>query len=178
MATQTDRAKIEKLLSVGRATRPLPAPDGSLYFASNRDGHAQVYRQAGPGATPEHVFASQTRMVPHAFTPAGLLVREDRGGNETWQLGLLALNQPTIQGYDEKAFAALAKDRPIGPSLEAMRWARESTSQLLERMTDEDWHRVGTHTESGRYGAEDWLRIYALHGHDHADQIKRARGTS
>ena len=28
-------------------------------------------------------------MVPHAFTPAGLLVREDRGGNETWQLGML-----------------------------------------------------------------------------------------
>ena len=91
---------------------------------------------------------------------------------------LLALDQPTIQGYDEKAFASLAKDRPIGPSLEAMRWARESTSQLLERMTDEDWHRVGTHTESGRYSAEDWLRIYAVHGHDHADQIRRARGKS
>ena len=89
---------------------------------------------------------------------------------------LLAMEQPTILGYDEKAFAALAGDRPIGPSLEAMRWARESTSQLLEQMSEDDWRRVGAHTESGRYGAEDWLRIYASHAHDHAAQIRRARG--
>ena len=85
----TDRAKIERLLSVARATRPLPADDGSLYFASNRGGHSQVYRQTAPAAEPELVFASETRMVPHAHTPLGLLVREDRGGNEIWQLGLI-----------------------------------------------------------------------------------------
>ncbi len=83
-----DRLKIEKLLSVARAARPLPAADGSLYFASNRAGHAQVYRQTTPGAQPELVFASTTRMVPDAHTPLGLLVREDRGGNEAWQLGM------------------------------------------------------------------------------------------
>ena len=82
----TDRARIEKLLSVARATRPLPAPDGSLYFASNRGGHAQVYRQAKAGEEPALVVASETRMVPHAHTPLGLLVREDTGGNEVWQL--------------------------------------------------------------------------------------------
>jgi hypothetical protein len=89
---------------------------------------------------------------------------------------LLALPSPTILGYDEKSFAALTGDRPIGPSLEAMRWARESSSQLLDRMTEDDWQRVGTHTESGRYATEDWLRIYAAHAHDHAAQIRRARG--
>jgi len=46
----------------------------------------------------------------------------------------------------------------------------------MDRMTEEDWRIVGTHTESGRYSTEDWLRIYASHCHDHADQIKRARG--
>ena len=86
----TDRARIERLLSVARATRPMPAPDGSLYFASNRGGHAQVYRQTAAGVEPELVFASETRMVPHAHTPVGLLVREDRGGNEIWQLGLVS----------------------------------------------------------------------------------------
>ncbi|HKW72330.1 MAG TPA: prolyl oligopeptidase family serine peptidase [Candidatus Dormibacteraeota bacterium] len=89
MVTETDRARIEKLLSVTRATRPLPAPDGSLFFASNRAGHAQVYRQAAPGAQPELLIATETRMVPHAHTSFGLLVREDRGGNEVWQLGLI-----------------------------------------------------------------------------------------
>ena len=86
----TDRARIERLLSVARATRPLPAYDGSLYFASNRGGHSQVYRQTAPGGDPALVFASETRMVPHAHTPLGLLVREDLGGDETWQLGLVS----------------------------------------------------------------------------------------
>ena len=72
----------------------------------------------------------------------------------------------------------LTADRPIHPSLEAMRWARETCSQLMDRMSDEDWRIVGTHSESGRYGTEDWLRIYAGHAHEHAAQIKRARGKS
>jgi hypothetical protein len=90
---------------------------------------------------------------------------------------MLTEDTPVIFGYDEKAFAEkLTSDRPIEPSLEAMRWARETCSQLLDRMTEDDWHIVGTHTESGRYTTEDWLRIYAGHAHDHAEQIKRSRG--
>ena len=89
---------------------------------------------------------------------------------------LLALRSPTILGYDEKAFASLARDRPIEPSLEAFRWSRESTGQLLERMSDDDWRRVGRHTERGAFGTEDWLQMYVSHAHDHAEQIRRARG--
>jgi hypothetical protein len=86
---------------------------------------------------------------------------------------------PRIDGYDEALFASrLTSDRPIGPSLEAMRWARESTAQILERLSEEDWLRAGTHSESGPYSVEDWLVIYANHGHDHAKQIARARGRS
>jgi DinB family protein len=92
---------------------------------------------------------------------------------------LLAEPEPVIYGYDEKAFAErLTGDRPIAPSLEAMRWARETCLQLMDRMSEDDWQIVGTHTETGRYGTEDWLKIYAAHGHEHADQIKRARGKS
>jgi pimeloyl-ACP methyl ester carboxylesterase len=98
-----DRARIEKLLSVALATRPLPAPDGGLLFASNRDGHSQVYRQQAPGADPHRVFASETRMVPHAHTPLGLLVREDSGGNEIWQLGLISNGEYRLLTDDPKA---------------------------------------------------------------------------
>ena len=92
---------------------------------------------------------------------------------------LLTEDEPVIHGYDEAAFARkLTNDRPIEPSVEAMRWARETCNQLLERMTEADWRKVGTHTESGPYTAEDWLTIYAAHAHDHAEQIKRARGQS
>ena len=92
---------------------------------------------------------------------------------------LIAEANPLIQGYDEVQFASrLTSDRPIEPSLEAMRWARETTAQILERLTEEDWRRAGTHSESGKYSVEDWLTIYASHGHDHAKQIQRSRGRS
>jgi hypothetical protein len=91
---------------------------------------------------------------------------------------LLVLDGPTIVGYDQDAYAArLWYDRPIEASLAAFAAARDCTSELLHRMTGDDWSRTGTHSESGRYGVEDWLRIYGVHAHDHADQVRRARAT-
>lgn len=90
---------------------------------------------------------------------------------------LLAEESPQIVGYDEEEFARrLHYDRPVRASLEAFRAARACTVEILERLTDADWSRAGTHTESGAYSVEDWLRIYASHAHDHADQIRLALG--
>lgn len=90
---------------------------------------------------------------------------------------LLVEESPVIHGYDEALFATRLRynERDIAPALEAFRGARATTAQLLERMAEEDWRREGTHTESGRYTVEDWLRIYAAHAHGHADQIRRLR---
>ena len=91
---------------------------------------------------------------------------------------LIAEDDPTIAGYDEAGFARrLHYDaRPIGPSLDAMEAARASSLDLLRHLTGDEWRRTGTHTESGSYNVETWLRIYADHAHDHADQIRRATG--
>jgi hypothetical protein len=92
---------------------------------------------------------------------------------------LIAEENAEIVGYDQDDYAAtLFYDRPIDASLGAFRYARESTSEILDRMTDEQWQREGTHTESGRYKATDWLEIYAVHAVEHADQIRRARATA
>ena len=90
---------------------------------------------------------------------------------------LMAEDNPLIQGYDQDHFATRLRynDRDMEPALEAFRYARASTVSLLKIMTDEDWQRAGTHTESGAYTAEDWLRIYAAHAHNHASQIRRLR---
>ncbi len=89
---------------------------------------------------------------------------------------LLAEDHPTIVGYDEQEFARrLHYDRPIESSLEALRAARRSTADILERLTEAEWAREGTHSESGRYSVEDWLEIYAAHALDHAAQIRAAR---
>lgn len=92
---------------------------------------------------------------------------------------LVAEDRPLIQGYDQDEFARrLYYDRPFQTSLEAFRLARETTAQILERMTQAEWAREGTHSESGRYTVERWLEIYAQHAHNHADQIRRARAAA
>jgi hypothetical protein len=89
---------------------------------------------------------------------------------------LIAEDNPTIVGYDQEAFAVRLKyDRPIAASLEAFRWARVSTAEILDQLTDEEWARAGTHSESGPYTVEHWLEIYAEHAVKHAAQIRRAR---
>ena len=89
---------------------------------------------------------------------------------------LIAEDNPTIVGYDQEAFAVrLHYDRPIAASLEAFRWARVSTAEILDQLTDEEWARAGTHSESGPYTVERWLEIYAEHAVKHAAQIRRAR---
>ena len=92
---------------------------------------------------------------------------------------LIAEDRPMFQGYDQDEYARrLYYGRPIQASLEAFRAARETTAQILERMTEAEWASEGTHSESGRYSVERWLEIYANHAHNHADQIRRARAAA
>lgn len=145
-------------------------------IAKYRDGYRAV-REALDGVTEQEL----DRAADGEWTPRQ--IAHHLGDSEMMSAirirRLLAESDAVIHGYDEKAFAErLTYDRPIEPSLEAMRWARETSSQLLDRMTDPDWSIAGTHSESGRYTTEDWLRIYAAHAHEHADQIRRARGRS
>lgn len=89
---------------------------------------------------------------------------------------LIAEDDPLIAGYDEPEWARrLHYDRPIEASLAVLRAVRAATHELLLRLTPDEWSRAGTHSESGPYDVERWLAIYAAHGHDHADQIRRAR---
>ena len=103
------------------------------------------------------------------------------GDSESFSAGrlrkLLAEENAVIQGYDQDVYATKLRynERDMAPALEAFRSARETTTQLLGLMTDDDWQREGTHTESGKYTTENWLTIYAAHAHDHAAQIRRLR---
>jgi hypothetical protein len=89
---------------------------------------------------------------------------------------LIAQERPAIQGYDQDEFARqLYYDRPYQSSLEAFRYARQCTAEILEHLTPDQWRREGTHSEHGAYGVEKWLQIYATHAHRHAKQIREAR---
>ena len=87
---------------------------------------------------------------------------------------LIAEDDPLIVGYDGDEFARRLhySTRPIEPALDAIDGARATTAQILAGLTEAEWRRTGTHSESGPYGVERWLEIYAAHCHEHADQIR------
>ena len=92
---------------------------------------------------------------------------------------LLAEDRPTIQNYDQAEFARrLHYDRPIGAAADAFQAIRRATAEILDRMTDAEWGREGTHTAHGRYTIEHWLEIYGDHAFHHAEQITRARAAA
>ena len=87
---------------------------------------------------------------------------------------VLSEKDPVIHGYDQEQWA---RDfdyhaHPIDAALAAVDGVRANTAALLRRLPDSAWSRVGRHTESGRYSAEDWLQIYADHLENHARQIE------
>ena len=88
---------------------------------------------------------------------------------------LIAEDRPVLAGYDEMLFVRRlhVTQRPIGTSVAAAAAARASTYTILETLTEEEWSRTGTHTEQGAYSVEAWLRDYATHPADHADQARR-----
>jgi hypothetical protein len=88
---------------------------------------------------------------------------------------LLAEKNPLIVGYDQEQWARQFDyhAQPLDDALAATAAARRRTVPLLKAMTEADWAKEGRHTESGRYTAEDWLRIYAAHLAGHAEQIER-----
>jgi hypothetical protein len=81
---------------------------------------------------------------------------------------------PVVLGYDQEQWA---RDfdyhaHPLDVALLTVDAVRANTAALLRRLPDAAWSKVGRHSESGRYTAEDWLRIYADHLENHARQIE------
>jgi hypothetical protein len=91
---------------------------------------------------------------------------------------LVAEDHAQIRPYDQERFArTLHYDRPVATSLQAFQAARASTGDLLDRLTETEWAKAGTHPEHDRYSVERWLEVYAAHAHNHAEQITRARAS-
>ena len=88
---------------------------------------------------------------------------------------VLAEKEPVILGYDQDEWARVFDyhSLPLDVALATVEAVRAQTSALLKRLTEDAWARKGRHTESGEYGTEKWLTIYADHVDGHARQIER-----
>jgi hypothetical protein len=89
---------------------------------------------------------------------------------------LVAEKAATIVGYDEAEWARVLDYHalPVEPALAAVAAARGNTVALLRQMDEKAWGKAGTHTQSGHFSAQDWLRVYSVHVENHAAQIDRA----
>jgi hypothetical protein len=138
-----------------------------------RDGYAAV-AAALEGATDETL---DRRPAPGKWTAREIVhhLADSEMTSAIRLRRLIAEDNPVIVGYDQEQFArSLKYDRPIAASLRALQAARETTAEILERLTEAEWARTGTHSEVGAYSVLAWLEIYAVHAHDHAAQIRRA----
>jgi hypothetical protein len=144
-------------------------------IARYKDGYNQV-ADAVKGITKDEL---DFRPAPNKWTPREIVhhLADSEMTSAIRLRKLLVEPNAQIQGYDQEEFARKLHygERPIEWSLTALQAARATTAQLLDLMSDADWQRVGNHSESGTYSAERWLEIYAVHTHNHADQIRRAR---
>jgi DinB family protein len=158
--------------------KPYPAMDTETrkkLIDQYKDGY-RVVAEALVGATDEELDG---RPAPGKWTAREIVhhLADSEMTSAIRLRKLLAEEHPVIQGYDQERFAEVLhyQERPIEPSLQAFRYARESTAQLFEHMTEADWRKLGWHTEAGSYHTERWLEIYAAHAHGHAEQIERLK---
>lgn len=88
---------------------------------------------------------------------------------------LAAEEKPLIVGYDQERWARVLDydAAPLEPALAVVNSVRANTSALLKRLPEAAWSAAGEHTESGRFTADDWLRMYAEHMEKHSGQIER-----
>jgi hypothetical protein len=143
--------------------------------AQYRDGYAEVMR-ALEGASDAEL---DRRPAPGKWTAREIVhhLADSEMTSAIRLRRLIAEDNPVIVGYDQEEFARRLKyDRPIASSLAAFKAARETTGDILDRLTEAEWTRTGTHTESGAFSVYKWLDYYAGHAHGHAEQIRKARG--
>ncbi len=149
--------------------------------AAERKDHVERYAR-GPALiraawekVPEP--ARKWRPGPGKWSPHEIVVHcADSETNAAMRIRyLVAEKDPVIVGYDQDRWAAefdyLA--HPAEAALATVEGVRGHTAALLHRLPESAWAKEGRHTESGRYTAEDWLKIYAEHLEKHAGQIER-----
>jgi hypothetical protein len=87
---------------------------------------------------------------------------------------LISDPNPIIVGYDQEEWVDIFRyhDRSTELAFDTIRAVRANTVPVILAMPDAAWQATGSHTQSGRFTAEDWLRSYGVHLHEHADQIR------
>ncbi len=87
---------------------------------------------------------------------------------------ILTEENPPLKAYRQADWANLpdANHADVGVSLLLLRGLHARLVQVYESLTDEQWGRIGTHTESGTMTPAKLVEIYSNHCQAHLKQIQ------
>ncbi|MDT3416935.1 hypothetical protein QO009_002829 [Brevibacillus aydinogluensis] len=90
---------------------------------------------------------------------------------------VLAEDQPLLTAFDQDKWAAQLRYHELdaGQYLLLFKFLRESFLPVLSRLTEDDWQRVGIHSEAGPMTFAQLLQKYVDHIRDHLRQIERVK---
>ncbi len=89
---------------------------------------------------------------------------------------ILTENHPTIQPYDQEAWANLpdSLELPLEATFLLLTGLHQRWTALFDSLSAEAWQRTGYHPEIGDITPDDLVQIYAQHCQEHIEQVKRA----
>ena len=138
--------------------------------------------RAFPAQLAEYVRDLSNEQLKTAYIPNEWSVQQivhhlvDSHTNSVIRLKLiLTQERPTLQPYDQDAWAALpdVDETPISASLQILTGLHERWTILFESLTDEQRQRTGFHPENGEVTPDDLLVAYSDHCDAHTEQILR-----
>lgn len=139
----------------------------------------------------EH-YAEGSALLTAAWASVPVEFRKRRPSDEAWSAHEIVIHcadsetfaatrirllvsdpNPIIVGYDQDEWVDIFRyhDRDIDLAFDTIRAVRANTVPIIQAMPDAAWNATGSHTQSGRFTADDWLRSYGVHLHEHAEQI-------
>lgn len=130
-----------------------------------------------------------------AVAARGSSARQTRGADGSWGATMIAHHMadadmhfairirevlvhenPTLSVFDEETYAEALyyNERPIEPALLLIKSIREETADLLRRLPEEAWSRIGTRTDGLTLTLSQLVTRATNHAEDHIAQIKSA----
>ena len=90
---------------------------------------------------------------------------------------IIAEENPTLVGFDESAFAKNLFYNELDPHLAAEIFAknRQLTGEILRKLPDSAFERVGVHNQRGRITLGEMLQMYVQHLDHHLKFVKHKR---
>jgi uncharacterized damage-inducible protein DinB len=147
--------------------------------------HQQIQRYSAGADVPARAIEGLTKddllaiPVPGTWSIQQIVVHlmdSDLIGSDRMKR-VAAEHRPTLLGYDESAFASKLGYEHLDAALaaEVFRLNRQLTAEVLRRLPEEAFERIGLHNERGKETLDEMVRDYADHLDHHMRFIRRKR---